>query len=116
MALDEAGHRLFIASRSGDISVFDTATGKELTSLAIGKGVDDLAFDAASKRLYAPCGGDGLIYVYQQGARDRYTLLGKVPSGPGGKNGLLAESLRRYFIIVPPQGSTPGAIYAYSIQ
>jgi DNA-binding beta-propeller fold protein YncE len=116
MALDEAGHRLFIASRSGNISVFDTATGKELTSLAIGKGVDDLAFDAASKRLYAPCGGDGLIYVYQQGARDQYTLLGKVPSGPGGKNGLLAESLRRYFIIVPPQGSTPGAIYAYSIQ
>jgi DNA-binding beta-propeller fold protein YncE len=116
MALDEAGHRLFVASRSGNISIFDTATGKELTSLAIGKGVDDLAFDAASKRLYAPCGGDGLIYVYQQGAKDQYTLLGKVPSAPGGKNGLLADSLKRYFIIVPPQGSTPGAIYAYSIQ
>ena len=38
MALDEAGHRLFIASRSGDISVFDTQTHKELTSLPIGKG------------------------------------------------------------------------------
>jgi hypothetical protein len=37
-----------------------------------------------------------------------------VPSGPGGKNGLLAESLGRYFVIVPPQGSTPGAVYAYS--
>jgi len=116
MALDEAGRRLFVASRSGNISVFDTATGKELTSLAIGKGVDDLAFDAANKRLYAPCGGDGLIYVYRQGAKNEYTLLGKVPSGPGGKNGLLAESLGRYFVIVPPQGSTPGAIYAYSIQ
>jgi DNA-binding beta-propeller fold protein YncE len=116
MALDEGGHRLFVASRSGNISVFDTATGKELTSVPIGKGVDDLFFDAARKRLYAPCGGDGLIYVYQQGAEDQYTLLGKVPSGPGGKNGLLAESLGRYFMIVPPQGSTPGAIYAYSIQ
>jgi DNA-binding beta-propeller fold protein YncE len=116
MALDEAGHRLFVASRSGVISIFDTATGKELTSLPIGKSVDDLEFDSASKRLYAPCGGDGLIYVYQQGAKDEYTLLGKVPSEPGGKNGLLAESLRRYFVIVPPQGSTPGAIYAYSIQ
>jgi DNA-binding beta-propeller fold protein YncE len=116
MALDEAGHRLFVASRSGNIAVFDTATGKELASLPIGKGVDDLAFDAASKRLYAPCGGDGLIYVYQQGARHEHTLLGKVPSGPGGKNGLLGESVGRYFVIVPPQGSTPGAIYAYSIQ
>jgi DNA-binding beta-propeller fold protein YncE len=121
MALDEAGHRLFVASRSGNISIFDTATGNELTSLPIGKGVDDLIFDAANKRLYAPCGGDGLTYVYQQGAhqpgtKDQYTLLGKVPSAPGGKNALLAESLGRYFIIVPPQGSTPGAIYAYSIE
>ena len=116
MALDEGGHRLFVASRSGNISIFDTTTGKELTSLKIGKGVDDLAFDAASKRLYAPCGGDGLIYVYRQAAKDHYTLLGKQPSGPGGKNGLLAESLGRYFVIVPPQGSTPGAIYAYSTQ
>jgi DNA-binding beta-propeller fold protein YncE len=128
MALDEAGHRLFVASRSGDISIFDTETHQELSSLPIGKGVDDLAFDAASKRLYAPCGGDGLIYVYEQrgvheqrgapeqGGKDQYTLVGKVPSGPGGKNALLDKSLGRYFVIVPPQGSTPGAVYAYALQ
>jgi DNA-binding beta-propeller fold protein YncE len=116
MALDEAGHRLFVASRSGTISVFDTGTGKEITSLPIGKGVDDLAFDPASKRIYAPCGGDGLIYIYRQRAKDRYVLLGKVPSGPRGKNGLLDTSLGRYFVIVPPQGSTPGAVYAYALQ
>jgi DNA-binding beta-propeller fold protein YncE len=122
MALDEAGHRLFVASRSGDISIFDTETHQELSSLPIGKGVDDLAFDAASKRLYAPCGGDGLIYVYEQRGvheqrgKDQYTLVGKVPSGPGGKNALLDKSLGRYFVIVPPQGSTPGAVYAYALQ
>ena len=119
MALDEAGHRLFVASRSGSISVFDTKTQKELTSLPIGKGVDDLAFDPANNRLYAPCGGDGLIYIYQRPAaknQDQYSLIGKVPSGPGGKNALLAESLRRYFVIVPPQGSTAGAVYAYALQ
>lgn len=118
MALDESGHRLFVASRSGAISVFDTASGRELTSLPIGKGVDDLAFDPASKRLYAPCGGDGLIYVYQQqvGSRDLFNLLGKVPSAPGGKNGLLAKSLGRYFVIVPPAASSPGAIYAYALK
>jgi DNA-binding beta-propeller fold protein YncE len=116
MALDEAGHRLFVASRSGDISVFDTGTGKELTSFPIGKGVDDLAFDPASKRLYAPCGGDGLIYVYEQHANDKYTLLDKIASGPRGKNALLDKSLERYFVIVPPQGSTPGAVYAYALR
>jgi DNA-binding beta-propeller fold protein YncE len=116
MALDEAGHRLFVASRSGTVSVFDTGTGKELISLPIGNGVDDLAFDSASKRLYAPCGSDGLIYVYQQRSKDLYTLIGKVPSGPRGKNALLDRQLGRYFVIVPPQGSTPGAVYAYALQ
>jgi DNA-binding beta-propeller fold protein YncE len=116
MALDEAGHRLFVASRSGDISVFDTGTGKELTSFPIGKGVDDLAFDPASKRLYAPCGGDGLIYVYEQHANDKYTLLGKVPSGPRGKNALLDKPSSRYFVIVPLQGSAPGAVHAYALR
>jgi DNA-binding beta-propeller fold protein YncE len=33
MAIDEVGRRLFVASRSGAISVFNTGTGKEFTSL-----------------------------------------------------------------------------------
>ena len=116
IALDEANHRLFVACRSGAIVVFDTRTGKELQSLNIGKGVDDLAFDPASKRLYAPCGADGLIYVYRQQDADHYHLLGKVSSGPGGKNGLLSQQLRRYFVLVPPQGSTVGTVGEYIAQ
>jgi DNA-binding beta-propeller fold protein YncE len=118
MALDPTAHRLFVASRSGVISIFDTASGKELAALPIGKGVDDLAFDSARKRLYAPCGTDGLIYVYQQPADPQssdYTLLGKVPAAPGAKNGLLAPSFNRYFTIVPPRPATPGAIDAYAL-
>ena len=116
MALDEAGHRLFVGSRSGSISVFDTGTGKELTSLPIGRGVDDMVFDAASKRLYATCGGDGLIYVYQQRDPANYELAGKVPSGPNGKNGLLSRQRGFFYVIVPPQKSTPGAIYVFAVQ
>jgi DNA-binding beta-propeller fold protein YncE len=116
MALDEASHRLFVASRSGNISVFDTTTGKEITSMPIGKGVDDLAFDPATKRIYAPCGGDGLIYIYEPSTTEKYKLAGKVPSGPGGKNALLDKSLGRYFAIVPPKGTTAGAVYAYALE
>jgi DNA-binding beta-propeller fold protein YncE len=118
MALDPATHRLFIAARSGVISIFDTASGKELAALPIGKGVDDLAFDPARKRLYAPCGTDGLVYIYQlpadAGSAD-YTLLGKIPAALGAKNGLLANSLSRYFVIVPPHPAAPGAIDSYTL-
>lgn len=36
--------------------------------------------------------------VHEEGAKDEYTLIGKVPSSPAGKYGLLG----RYFVIVPP--------------
>jgi hypothetical protein len=49
----------FSLRRGGSVSVLDTQTGKELTSLLIGPGGDDLAFSSASKRLNAPSGGGG---------------------------------------------------------
>jgi DNA-binding beta-propeller fold protein YncE len=115
MALDENGHRLFVASRSGAISIFDTGSGKELSSLPIGKGVDDLVFDSAGKRLYATCGSDGLVYVYNQLRPDKYTLAGKISSAPGGKNSLLSRTTGRFYVIVPPQGTTPGSVYVYAL-
>src|SRR5579863_6803931 len=42
MALDEKSHRLFVGCRSGQIVVMDTETGKELQTLPIDQGVDDL--------------------------------------------------------------------------
>jgi hypothetical protein len=57
-----------------------------------------------------------MIHVYQRGAKVEYTLFSKVPFVPGETNGLPAESLGHYFVIVRPQGSTPGATYTYSLR
>lgn len=116
MALDEVHHRLFVACRSGEIVVLDAQTGKELQRLAIGKGVDDLNFDSESRRLYAPCGADGATWVYEEQDANHYNLLGQVASGPGGKNSLLAKQLGRYFVILPPANSKPGAIAVFATQ
>src|SRR5438309_4479803 len=70
MALDEDNHRLFVACRSGDLIVFDTTSGKELSSLPIAKGVDDLAFAKDNKRIYAAA--DGFVDVYQEQSPDDY--------------------------------------------
>src|SRR6267143_2945877 len=64
MALDETNHRLFVACRTGQISVLDTQSGKEVTAFPITNGVDDIVYDPASKRVYAAC--DGNADVYQQ--------------------------------------------------
>ena len=116
MAFDEPAHRLFVACRSGVIVVFDTATGKELQSLPIAQGVDDLIFDPATKRIYAACGsGGGSIAVYHEDGPNHYTSLGQIPSGPGGKNEVLAPQLDRLFIIIPPRGTSRGEVYVYKV-
>src|SRR5713101_7910358 len=87
MALDEANHRLFVACRTSQIAVLDTQTGKEITSFAITKGVDDITYDAASKRIYAAC--DGAVDVFEQSSPDSYKLIGNVSTGPMGRTARL---------------------------
>src|SRR5215831_4307069 len=114
MALDEENHRLFIACRGGDIVVFDTTSGKELTALPITKGVDDLVYDAGSRRLYASA--DGSADVYEQTDPDHYKLLGKVPTGSMGRTSLLVPALKRYFVAVPQHGTKSAEILVFEVH
>src|SRR5258708_4181917 len=114
MAYDEANHRLFIACRSGGIVVIDTQSGKELSVLPITKGVDDLVFDAASKRLYASCDGD--VSVYEQNTPDSYKLLGKVPTGPLARTALLVPQINHYFVAVPQHVTSNAELMVFEVH
>lgn len=114
MAFDEANHRLFIGCRDGQIAVLNTETGKEVKTLPIAKGVDDIVYDPASKRLYASCDGDASVYV--QTSPDEYSLLGKVPTGPLGRTARFVPELKRYFVAVPKHGTTNAAILVFEVQ
>jgi len=114
MAFDEANHRLFIACRNGVVVVMDTQTGKELTTLPITKGVDDMVYDAASKRLYSA--SDGSVDVYQQTDADNYKLLATVPTGPLGKTARLVPEIGRYFVAVPEHGTKSASILVFEVH
>jgi DNA-binding beta-propeller fold protein YncE len=113
MALDEAHQRLFVGCRSGHIVVFDTNTGKELQALPIPKGVDDIVYDSASKRLYAAAGGS--IAVYEEIDADHYRNLGNVATGPSAKTARLVPELNRYYVAVPAGGEKPARIFVFSV-
>ena len=82
MALDEASHRLFTAAlQPGRFTALDTESGTVVASLRCVLGVDDLWFDAARKRIYAP--GSGAIDVFQQVDLDHYTVIARVVVGTG---------------------------------
>src|ERR1700674_4267019 len=113
MALDESNHRLFVACRTGNMVVIDTQSGKEITALPITKGVDDIVYDPASKRIYAAC--DGNVDVYQQSAPDQYKLLAQVPTGPMARTARLVPELKRYFVAEPQHGTEPAKILVFDV-
>jgi hypothetical protein len=108
MALDEAHQRLFVGCRSGHVAIFDTNTGKELQVAPIAKGVDDMTYDAGSKRLYAI--GGGAIDVLQEIDADHFRSIGSVAAGDQAKTGRLAPEINRYFAAVPQAGAGTASI------
>jgi hypothetical protein len=108
MALDEAHQRLFVGCRSGQVAIFDTNTGKELQAVPIAKGVDDMTYDAVSKRLYAI--GGGTVDVLQEIDADHFRALGSVAAGDQAKTGRLIPEINRYFAAVPQVGTGTASI------
>jgi DNA-binding beta-propeller fold protein YncE len=99
---DEAHRRLLIVCRKpGTLLAMDADSGKVVSSLRGPERSDDMAFDAATSRIYVP-GGDGHIFVYKQDSADKYELLASVTSTPGAKTCLLVPALSRFYAAVSP--------------
>jgi len=117
MQYDEAAHRLFVVTRKpSKLVVINTDTGKEVTNLAVADYVDDLAYDAAHHRLYAPGGGgEGAISVIQQRDADNYEVTANIPTKPGAKTGRLAPELNRFYVGVPTKDKQEAQILVFEV-
>jgi DNA-binding beta-propeller fold protein YncE len=121
--LNEVNHRLYVGCRdtevTGQIDIFDTRTGKELETLAIGGWVDYIAYDPATQRIYASCGAPvpdgGDLYVFHSDERGHYTLLEKIPTAPRAKTALFVPELHRVFVSVP-QFEKEARVLVYQVQ
>src|ERR687885_226689 len=116
MALDEADHRLFVGTRSpAKLLIFDTQTGKQVTSLDSSGDADDIFYDAKNKRIYVS-GGEGAISVFEQINPDNYKLLGKVDTAQGARTSLFVNDSGTLYVAVPHRGSQQAQIRAFQTE
>ncbi len=120
MALDEPGHRLFVATRSpARLLVYDTTTGRSIAEFPCVQNSDDLFFDAARKRIYI-VGGEGYIDVFQQDGNRQYHLLARTPSQLGARTagyfGKGPKGFDLFYVAVPARASTPAEVLIYTLQ
>src|SRR5216683_1171380 len=95
MALDETNHRVFIGCRRPPKAlVYDTSTGKELSSFDIVGDTDDLFYDAPRRRLYVS-GGEGSLDVFQEQESNRFARIVRVATAPGARTSLFVPEQSR---------------------
>jgi DNA-binding beta-propeller fold protein YncE len=113
MALDEVNHRLFVGTRDPPkLMVFDTDSGKVISSLNIAKDPDDIFYDAAKKRIYVSC-GEGFINIFQQQDANHYNPIASIATAPGARTSLFVPELNRFYLAVPHLGNQESEILVY---
>ena len=120
MALDEAGHTLFVVTHAPALLLaFDTTTGKQVAALPTVQNSDDVFFDAARKRTYVP-GGEGSIDVFQRINPGHYEKLARIPSAVGGRTGGYFGKGRKGFevlyVAVPARADHGAEVLIYTVQ
>jgi DNA-binding beta-propeller fold protein YncE len=111
MALDEQRQRLFVGCRRGEIVVLDSNTGKELQTLPIAAGIDDLVYDPITRRIYAA--SKGVIDVFEQTDLNHYVSRGTIATGTNARTAKLVPELNRLFVAVPQAGQQAARILVY---
>jgi hypothetical protein len=120
MALDEAGHTLFVVTHAPALLLaLDTTTGRRVAALPTVQNSDDVFFDAARKRIYVP-GGEGSIDVFQRINASHYEKLARIPTALGGRTGGYFGKGRKGFevlyVAVPARADHGAEVLIYTVQ
>jgi DNA-binding beta-propeller fold protein YncE len=113
MALDEAHHRLLVATWTPSrMLVFDTESGKEIASGETAGPSDDLFYDAQRGRVYVLT-GSGFLEVFQDRDHNHYDRIAHYPTPPHTQTGLFVPEWGELFAAAQRQGEQSAEIRVY---
>ncbi|MDN5289431.1 MAG: beta-propeller repeat-containing protein [Mucilaginibacter sp.] len=98
LALDAKNQRIFTVCRANKgVSVVDINTGKVITTLPIGAGVDAVAYDAETKLIFCSCGDGTTTIIKQQSAND-YAVIQTLQTGNRAKTLALDPKTHKIYL------------------
>lgn len=110
MAIDRKYERLFVGCHNEMMAVVDAGSGRIVTTVPIGRGVDANAFDSAAGLAFASC-GDGTLTVAREESPDRLTVVQRAETQRGARTMALDEKTHNVFLATaqfgPPPSPTP---------
>jgi len=101
IAYDAANQRLFTVCRANrGMSVVDAVSGKVITTLPIGGGVDAVIYDAADKLIFAS-NGDATATVIRQESADKYSVVQTIATAPRAKTMAFDRKTKKLYFSAP---------------
>jgi DNA-binding beta-propeller fold protein YncE len=101
IAYDAANKRLFTGCRSNKgLSVVDAVSGKVITTLPIGEGVDAVAYDPDNKLIFAS-NADATVTIIKQNSADDYSVLQTLATQTRAKTMALDKKTKKIYLSAP---------------
>ncbi|HMH22489.1 MAG TPA: YncE family protein [Puia sp.] len=101
LALDGADGRLFTGCRTNKgLSVVDISSGKVISTIPIGAGVDAVVYDAADKLVFVS-NGDATATIIRQESADKYTVVQTLTTAPRAKTMAMDKKTKKIYFSAP---------------
>jgi DNA-binding beta-propeller fold protein YncE len=108
MAVDQKNRRLFVGCANHRMVILDSTNGRVISSVPIGSGPDDSAYDPETRLIYTS-NGDGTVSIIQQETPDKYSVLETVRTAPGARNMALDTKTKKIFLPLSDREPPPPA-------
>lgn len=106
LAIDRKHRRLFSGCGNKLMAIVDADSGKLISSLPIGGGVDATAFDPESDLAFASC-GEGVLTIIHEDSPDKFSVWENVPTKRGARTMALDPVNHRIFLVTAQFGPAP---------
>jgi DNA-binding beta-propeller fold protein YncE len=109
MAIDTAHHRIFIGCCNRRLVVMNADTGKVVTTIPIGDGVDANRFDPVTQTVFSS-NGDGTLTIIHEDAANSYSIIANLRTRRGARTMELDPKTHRVYLVsaqLGPQPTTP---------
>jgi YVTN family beta-propeller protein len=106
LAMDRKHHRLFSVGSNKLMAVVDSESGKLVTTLAIGSGVDAAGFDSSTDLVFSS-NGEGTLTIIHEDTPDKFSVLENVPTQRGARTMALDQKTHKVYTCTAEFGPPP---------
>ena len=106
LAMDVKNRRLFAGCDNKMMAVVNADTGKVITTVPIGDGVDANRYDPDAQLAFASC-GDGTLTVVHEDSPDKFSVAQTVATARGARTMALDAKTHQIYLVTAKPGPRP---------